>query len=108
MIGKEIISERYVTISQVKDLVTNKKRSSEEISYELGCALDYLEKFTKLNAEDSKELVSKLINLGLDEKTSVKIADVLPEDLDDLKIIFYKSEIPKNAKEILDVVSQYR
>ncbi|MBW9222132.1 RNA polymerase Rpb4 family protein [Methanothermococcus sp. SCGC AD-155-C09] len=108
MIGKEVISERYVTISQVKDLVVNKKRNIEDISYELGCALDYLEKFTKLDVEDSKELVSKLIDLGLDEKTSVKIADMLPEDLDDLKLIFYKREIPKNAKEILDVISQYR
>ncbi|MBW9221276.1 RNA polymerase Rpb4 family protein [Methanothermococcus sp. SCGC AD-155-M21] len=108
MIGKEIISERYVTISQVKDLVINKKRSIEDMSYELGCALDYLEKFTKLSVEDSKELVSKLIDLGLDEKTSVKIVDMLPEDLDDLKLIFYKREIPKNSEEILDLVSQYK
>ncbi|WP_048057891.1 RNA polymerase Rpb4 family protein [Methanothermococcus okinawensis] len=107
MIGKELISERYVTISHAKEIMTNKANVSE-LSYEHGCALDYLEKFAQLSAEDAENLVKELINLGLDEKTAIKIADILPDDEEDLKLIFYKSDIPKNSEEILDVVSQYK
>ena len=60
------------------------------------------QKFERISAH------SHIRGLGLDEKTAVKIADMLPEDVEDLKLIFYKSDIPKNSEEILDIVSQYR
>jgi DNA-directed RNA polymerase subunit F len=107
MIGKELLSERYITISHAKTIMTG-KANVDELSYEHGCALDYLEKFAKLSPEDAEKLIEDLKGLGLDEKTAVKIADMLPEDVDDLKLIFYKSDIPKNSEEILDIVSQYR
>ena len=107
MIGKEMISERYITISRAKEIMTG-KANIDELSYEHGCALDYLEKFAKLNAEDAEKLVEELKELGLDEKIAIKIADILPEDIEDLKLIFYKSDIPKNAEEILDAVSRYK
>ncbi len=107
MIGKEIISERYTSISHAKEMIKN-KANIDELSYEHGCALDYLEKFARLSVEDVENLVKDLVELGLDEKTAIKIADILPEDTEDLKLIFYKSDIPKNSEEILDVVSQYK
>jgi DNA-directed RNA polymerase subunit F len=160
MIGKELLSERYITISHAKTIMTGKANVDElsyehgcaldylekfaklspedaekliedlkglgldektavkiadmlpedvdELSYEHGCALDYLEKFAKLSPEDTEKLIEDLKGLGLDEKTAVKIADMLPEDAEDLKLIFYKSDIPKNSEEILDIISQYR
>lgn len=107
MIGKELLSERYITISHAKEVLIS-KADINELSYEHGCALDYLEKFAKLSLEDAENLVKDLKELGLDEKTAVKIADMLPEDIEDLKLIFYKSDIPKNSEEILDIVSQYK
>ncbi len=107
MIGKKLVDERYISISHARDMMAN-KANIDELSYEHGCALDYLEKFAKLSSEDAEKLINDLINMGLDEKTAVKIADILPEDMEDLKLIFYKSDIPKNSEEILDIVSQYR
>jgi DNA-directed RNA polymerase subunit F len=107
MIGKKLLSERHITIPHAKAMMTN-KANIDELSYEHGCALDYLEKFAKLSPEDAEKLVEELKELGLDEKTAVKIADMLPEDIEDLKLIFYKSDIPKNSEDILDIVSQYR
>ena len=107
MIGKKLISERYITISQSKEMFINSRRNYEEMPYELTCALDYLEKFAKLSAEEAEELLKELRNLGLDERTSVKIVDLLPKDEEDLKVIFYKSDLPENAQEILNIVSKY-
>jgi len=102
-----LIAEKYVTISQAKEIFVNSRRNYEEMPYELSCALDYLEKFAKLSVEEAEELLNKLRNLGLDERTSVKIVDLLPKDEEDLKVIFYKTPLPENAQEILNVVSKY-
>ncbi len=78
-----------------------------DLSYEQGCALDYLQKLKKLPSEDAKKLVEELINLGIDEKDAVKIADILPIDKDDLRAIYYKRDLPENWEEILEVVKKY-
>ncbi|HIC99443.1 MAG TPA: DNA-directed RNA polymerase subunit F [Pyrodictiaceae archaeon] len=107
MIGKKLISERYVTISQSKEIFINSRRNYEEMPYELSCALNYLEKFAKLSAEEAEKLLNELRSLGLDERTSVKIVDLLPKDEEDLKVIFYKSNLPENTEEILNTVRKY-
>ncbi|AXI25314.1 DNA-directed RNA polymerase subunit F [Methanofervidicoccus sp. A16] len=107
MIGKKLISERYVTISQSKEIFINSRRNYEEMPYELSCALNYLEKFAKLSAEEAEKLLNELRSLGLDERTSVKIVDLLPKDEEDLKVIFYKSDLPENTEEILNTVRKY-
>ena len=107
MIGKKLISERYVTISQSKEMINNNRKNYEEIPYELNCALNYLEKFVKLSVEEAEELLNELRSLGLDERTSVKIVDLLPKDEEDLKVIFYKSNLPENVQEILNTVRKY-
>ncbi|HIQ38444.1 MAG TPA: DNA-directed RNA polymerase subunit F [Methanothermococcus okinawensis] len=107
MIGKKLISERYVTISQSKEMINNNRKNYEEIPYELNCALNYLEKFAKLSVEEAEELLNELRSLGLDERTSVKIVDLLPKDEEDLKVIFYKSNLPENVQEILNTVRKY-
>ncbi|CAB3289625.1 DNA-directed RNA polymerase subunit F [Methanocaldococcus lauensis] len=106
MIGKKILRERYVTISEALEIM-NERAQIGELSYEQGCALDYLQKFTKLDKEAAKKLVEELKSLGVDEKTAVKIADILPEDIDDLKAIYYKRDLPENAEEILNTVKKY-
>jgi len=107
MIGKKLISERYVTISQSKEMFINSRENYEEMPYELNCALKYLEKFAKLSSEEAEKLLDELRGLGLNEKISVKIVDLLPKDEEDLKVIFYKSDLPENTEEILSIVRKY-
>ena len=107
MIGKKLISERYVTISQSKEMFINSRRNYEEMPYDLSCALKYLEKFAKLSSEEAEKLLDELRGLGLDEKICVKIVVLLPKDEEDLKVIFYKSDLPENTEEILSIVRKY-
>ncbi|EHP84060.1 RNA polymerase Rpb4 family protein [Methanotorris formicicus] len=105
MIGKEILSQKYITVSEAKAIMTN--MAGEELSYEHGCALDYLQKFAKLSPEDAKKLVEELMEIGVDEKHAVKIVDILPEDYDDLRVIYYREDLPPNKDEILEIVAKY-
>ncbi|AEF96203.1 RNA polymerase Rpb4 family protein [Methanotorris igneus] len=105
MIGKEIIGQKYITVSEANAIMID--RAGEELSYEHGCALDYLQKFAKLSPEDAKKLVEELMEIGVDEKHAVKIADILPKDYDDLRVIYYKEDLPSNKDEILEIVAKY-
>ncbi len=109
MIGKEIIKGNYIPISEVKVLMEKRreKYEDEEFSYEHGCAWDYVLKFSKLDYENAKNLLNELLELGIDEKTSVKIVDILPKDEIDLKVIYYKKDLPSNYKEIINTVAKY-
>ena len=69
--------------------------------------MDYLQKFAKLSAEDAKKLVEELMEIGVDEKRAVKIADILPKDYDDLRIIYYREDLPSNKDKILEIVAKY-
>ncbi|ADG13734.1 RNA polymerase Rpb4 [Methanocaldococcus infernus ME] len=106
MIGKKILNERFITISEAYEIM-KKRAELGDLSYEQKCALDYLEKFKKLTPEKAKELVEELKKIGVDEETAVKIADILPEDIEDLEVIYYKRKLPENAEEILEVVRKY-
>lgn len=61
-----------------------------EATYEQKQTIDYVKEFSKLDEKSAEELVSKLIELGIDRRQAVKIADLLPGDEDDMKLIFSK------------------
>ena len=63
-----------------------------------------------LTAEDAKELVSKLEEY-ISTPQAVKVVDLMPEDLDDLRLVFAKdrgSYDTETLQNILDLLDQYR
>lgn len=107
MIGKEIISERHTTIDDALEIM-DQRADFDELSYEHGCALDYLQKFSKLSKKDSDKMLKKLLKLGVTEKMAAKIIDILPETEEDLKVVFYRSDVPENQEDILEIVSKFK
>jgi DNA-directed RNA polymerase subunit F len=86
----------------------SERANFDELSYEHGCALDYLQKFSKLNKKDAESMLAQLLNLGLTEKMAVKIIDILPENAEELKVVFYRSDLPENAEDVLDVICKFK
>ena len=63
-----------------------------------------------LDADDARELVTKLEEY-LTEAQAVKVVDLMPEDLDDLRLIFAKERGNFDTdllQNILDLLDQYR
>jgi DNA-directed RNA polymerase subunit F len=87
---EEIIRERLITNSQAKDIL--KERSKEiELGYEQKNALDHLKKYDTLDSKKAQELVSKLSEIKkLRERQIISIANLLPQDNDDLRLILEK------------------
>ncbi|AGN00234.1 DNA-directed RNA polymerase subunit F [Salinarchaeum sp. Harcht-Bsk1] len=115
-IFKETIDEEYLTISEAKQLLEDieDERAIEEdreMRYELARAVEHVNRFAVLDAEESVELVEELKDLEkVDEKTAYKIADLLPQNRDELRSVFAQERYTLDGDEldeILQVVAKY-
>ena len=119
MIGKKVIDTKPITISEAKEILMrkveeivdeNNEIDGHQFTYEQNLTIDYVNKFALLDADDAKELRTKLEEY-LTPVQAVKVVDLMPEDLDDLRLIFAKERgtFETDAlKNILDLLDQYR
>jgi DNA-directed RNA polymerase subunit F len=115
-IFKEIVDEEFMTVSEAKDVLADIEAEraldeEREMPYELARAIEHVNRFSILDAEESLELVEELLELDkVDEKTAYKIADLLPEDRDELRSVFAQERYSLSGDEldeILDIVVKY-
>jgi DNA-directed RNA polymerase subunit F len=115
-IFKEIVDEEHLTVSQTKDILADIEAEraldeDREMPYELARAIEHVNRFSVLDAEESVELVEELLELEkVDEPTAYKIADLLPEDRDELRSVFAQERYSLSGDElddILDIVVKY-
>lgn len=109
MIGKKVIDTDPITTAEVKQMLEDLVET-HELTYEQNLALDHVVKFSKLDAEDAKKLVKELEEF-LKKDQSIKIADIMPEDIADLRLLFAKergSYKTEDLEKILEIVNKYR
>jgi len=115
-IFKEIIDEEYLTTAEAKELLADIEAEraldeDREMRYELARAIEHVNRFATLEAEESIELVEELLELEkVDEATAYKITDLLPEDRDELRTVFAQERYSLSGDEldeILDIVAKY-
>ena len=105
----EIKNEQPVAAAIVKKLLT-KREKEKELGYEQKVTLDYLKKFCDLSEKATDELIEDLKGVEkLNERQIVNIANLLPQDLDELRLIFANERIDLSEgdkKKILDAVKK--
>jgi len=115
-IFKEKVDEEYLTTSEVKEILQDveAERAADEereLRYELARAIEHVNRFAVLTPEESLELVADLRELEkVDEPTAYKIADLMPQDRDELRAVFAQQRYALDGDEldeILNVVAQY-
>jgi DNA-directed RNA polymerase subunit F len=115
-IFKEKLDEEYLTASEVKAELQDveEQRAAEddrELRYELARAIEHVNRFALLDAEESRELVERLEELEkVDEPTAHKIADLLPRDRDELRTVYAQERYSlsgEELEEILNIVAEY-
>jgi DNA-directed RNA polymerase subunit F len=113
----KIISEKYVSLAEVKKILKDKEKicskDGRELLYEQKRAQEHSQKYAKLGVKDVRELMKKLgeLDMNLTEEQIIKICDFLPETVDDVRAIFAKERFrykEEEIKKILDPVAQYR
>jgi len=115
-IFKEVLDEEYLTTPEAKELLSdieNERALDEdrEMRYELARAIEHVNRFAVLEAEESRELIGELLELEkVDEPTAYKITNLLPEDRDELRSVFAQERYSLSGDElddVLDVVARY-
>jgi len=115
-IFKEKLEEEYITTSEAKEIlveIEDERAEDEErdLRYELARAIEHVNKFALLDAEESRKLVEELAELEqIDVPTAVKIADLLPEDRTELRSVFAQERYSLDGDElddVLDIVAKY-
>ena len=109
MIGKKVIDTDPITIAEVKEML-GELSEHYELTYEQNLALDHVTKFSKLDEEAAKKLVEELSEI-IKKTQAIKVADIMPEDLADLRLIFAKergSFKQEDMEKILEIVNKYR
>jgi DNA-directed RNA polymerase subunit F len=111
------IEERPVSIPEVSAILANKdeayKAGGAELLYEQKRALEHAQKFSKISVKDAQDMAGKLavLELQLNAERIVKIIDLMPKTIDDIRAIFAKERFKyteEELKKITDIVDQYR
>ena len=106
------MEERYVSISEVKNILKRIQKERKELTYEQKIALKHAEAFARLSVTKTKQLIKELLDNieKIDERHAYKIADLLPQHEEDVKLIFAKERVDlddEDIKKILEIVGRY-
>lgn len=109
MIGKKVLETDPIPFCQAKELL--KERSQfQDLSYEQNLALDHVTKFSKISVENAQKMISELEEI-IKTNQAIKMADVMPEDLADMRLMFAKERgvhKKEDLEKILEIVNKYR
>ena len=109
----EILNEEPITMSELRAALAKIKKRDGELNFRANKMEDHLNNMPLLKPKDTKELVKKLTELEvprLKPAQIVKIADLLPTTLEELKVLIsgYSVTINSdNCKRIVDTVCGY-
>lgn len=97
--------DKILSLAEVKNILKKISKERKELLYEQKIALEHAEKFTKLSAKQTKDLIMDLMKLDhVEENHAYKIADILPNTEDEIKAIFAKERFTLNDKEIKNIL----
>ena len=85
-----VLDEKLVTNAEAKEIL-EKREGEGEMHYEQNNALDTLRKLVKVDVEKVRKIVEELRKIQkLRDFHVISIANILPEDRDDLRLILQK------------------
>lgn len=106
----EITDEKPVSVAEVKRILEAKVKE-KKLGYEQNNVLEHLRKFCKLSAKGAEEMIGSLGRMEkLKERQIMLIVNNLPEDLDDLRLLFANERVslsPEDKKKILEIVKKF-
>ena len=109
MAAPEVIREYPLSMAEVKGEIEKIKKRDKELSFRTSRTEEYLNHFVNKDSIKLIEALKKLNIARLKDEHIVKIADLLPRTVEDLKIVLqgYTVTITKdNIQKIVDEVNK--
>ena len=106
------MEEEYVSLAELKVILEREKAVRSDLTPEQQYALSHAAAFGRLAPEKVPAMVKELMEVPMMSlANAVKIADVLPTLLDDVRAIFAKERFAlskEDADKVLEIVNKYR
>lgn len=108
-INYEEVKETPISMAKVRDILDKIK----EKGYEQKLAHEHVKRFAKVDTKKVESLVKELSELEmrkLKDEQIIKIVDLMPNDVEDLKVILAKAQVPFKDEElakIIEIVKKY-
>ncbi len=113
MTSLQITNEEPITMSELRASLEKIKKRDGELNFRANKTEEHLNGLSLLKPQQAQELQKKLGELGvarLKPEHIVKIVDILPKSLDELKVILSGYNLTVNqegSKKIIDAVADY-
>ncbi len=113
MFTPKVIEEVPVGMGELKEELEKIKKRDKELSYREGRTEEYLSNFHIMSSEKREELKKKLEGLNIPRVRDIhilKIIDVMPKTLDDVKLTLQGYPITvnnENMKKIVETVLKF-
>jgi len=110
-IFKEKVSEEYLTVAETKAILEELEREraadeDREMRYELARAIEHVNRFAVLDPEESLEFVDELLELEkVNGPTAYKIANLRPQDRDELRALYAQERFTLSGDELDDILA---
>lgn len=115
------MTERYVTLAEVRDLLEEVSESRKGTAGLLEdedvllasqkAALDHAQKVSTISLEDANKIIEEVSQIEeVTDAIAVKIADILPRYPEDVRAIFSKERINLSSdkiNQIIEIVEKY-
>lgn len=96
MANVEIVNEVPLTMAELKEKIEEIKKRDKELKPRTLKTHEYLEKFVSIKGKDAIKIKEELLKLQiprLKERHIIKIIDIMPKDVETLKLIFVGENI---------------
>ncbi|HLC57201.1 MAG TPA: hypothetical protein VJH95_01370 [Candidatus Nanoarchaeia archaeon] len=110
MTSIEIINEVPLSMVEAREMLKELKGQEKELPVRLNKTMEYLAQYTKADMKKVNELKEKLNKLEiarLRERHIIKIIDIMPKELDGLRLIFSGENVTlkqEDLQKILDAL----
>jgi len=114
MTKPQIIEEEPISMADLKEELTKIQKKTKEINFRAEKTQEYLNQFTILDLKKGKELREKIEKLKiprLKNEHIIKIIDLMPSSLEELKSILSGYTITvtsENLKKIAEVLKNFK
>ncbi len=106
----KVTDEKLILWSEAKRILENKSKE-KALGYEQKNALEHLKKFCKLSGKATEDMIGKLKEIEkLKDRHIISIVNMLPRDLDEVRILFANEIITlsdEEKKKILNIVKKF-
>ncbi len=106
------MEEEYVSLAELKIILEKERASRGDLTSEQQYALSHAGAFARVGQDKVPVMVKELMEVPMMSlANAVKIADLLPTHLDDVRAVFAKERFAlskEDAEKVLEIVNKYR